>query len=189
MDKSYRDLFDDSEIAVAKHLVTEFRETRPCLQREGFDDLLQECLIHWLSIRDGYDPKHGASQSTFMGRVVRNKLTDLVRERETDKRRLAYTAVSLHEPSGTDEGSPTLEDTVVDARPAASSRIGLRMDLAALLPKLDRRQRKLCHLLGHGGLKIKQASEYLNTPRSTIYDELERIRKIFLKEGLGEYLK
>ena len=39
------------EIAVSKKLVGEFRRRSRSPQREEFDDLLQECLIHWIEVR------------------------------------------------------------------------------------------------------------------------------------------
>ncbi|MFH1869357.1 MAG: hypothetical protein ABIG36_01820 [Pseudomonadota bacterium] len=35
------------EIAVTKKLIGEFRRRSRSLYREEFDDLLQECLMHW----------------------------------------------------------------------------------------------------------------------------------------------
>ena len=180
--------FHDCEIAVAKNLVNEFRQVQPCLQQEGFEDLLQECLIHWLFVRDGYDPTREASQQTYMGRVLRNKLTDIVREQEADKRKISHLTLSLDEPLRDGNDSDTLTDTIPETQPASILQIGLKIDLLRILEKLTPKQQELCHLLGPGGLSIKEASECLETPRSTIYDEIKRIRKIFSKEGLGEYL-
>jgi len=39
------------EIAVTKKLIGEFRRRSRSLYREEFDDLLQECLMHWLEVR------------------------------------------------------------------------------------------------------------------------------------------
>lgn len=194
MNLHYRGLFHDWEIAVAKKLVEEFRRRWKCLCREDFEDLLQECLTHWYFTRDDYKPKQGASQKTFMARIIRNKLTDLVRERETDKRKMAYLTASLDDPLGENEGDRTLfdkvdESTAADTPPDHFLGIHLRIDLSETLQKLTPQQRRLCHLLGENGLTVKEISEYLKTPRSTIYDEIERIRRIFMKEGLRDYLK
>ena len=43
------------EIAVAKKLIGEFRRRSRSLNREDFDDLLQECLTHWLEVRQKLD--------------------------------------------------------------------------------------------------------------------------------------
>jgi len=194
MGQHYRGLFQDWEIAVAKKLVNEFQGKWRCLEREDFDDLLQECLIHWFFAKDDYDSTREASQKTFMGRIIRNKLTDLVRERESDKRKIAHLTVSLDEPLGDDEDSPALidkidEQTISDTAPNPFLEIQLKIDLSKALQKLTPTQKELCFLLGEKGLTVKEASEYLKTPRSTIYDELKRIRTIFMKEGLEDYLK
>ena len=75
------------EIAVTKKLIGEFRRRSRSLYREEFDDLLQECLMHWLEVRQQLVPDRDGPPIGYMARVVRNKLIDLARERETDKRR------------------------------------------------------------------------------------------------------
>lgn len=67
-------------------------------------------------------------------------------------------------------------------------RVELRFDVSAVLGSLNPRQRQICDLLGQEGQKIKEASEILHTPRGTLYGEIRRIRRIFLKEGLEKYL-
>lgn len=103
MKNDYNGLFEDWEIGVAKNLINGFRVTSKCLEKEDLDDLPQECLSHWLSARRQYDPTREASRKTFMARVVGNKLRDLAREAQADKRRAAYVAVSLGAPTGEDE--------------------------------------------------------------------------------------
>jgi DNA-directed RNA polymerase specialized sigma24 family protein len=83
------------EIAVTKKLIGEFRRRSRSLYREEFDDLLQECLMHWLEVRQQLVPDPGGPPIAYMARVVRNKLIDLARERETDKRRGDQETVSL----------------------------------------------------------------------------------------------
>jgi mannose-6-phosphate isomerase-like protein (cupin superfamily) len=39
------------EIAVTKKLVGEYRRRSRSLAREEFDDLMQECLAHWIVVR------------------------------------------------------------------------------------------------------------------------------------------
>jgi predicted DNA-binding protein YlxM (UPF0122 family) len=54
---------------------------------------------------------------------------------------------------------------------------------------LNPKQKKLCYLLGQKGITIKEVSELLKTPRTTVYDEIKRIRAVFMKEGLNEYIE
>jgi RNA polymerase sigma-70 factor (ECF subfamily) len=194
MGQNYRGLFQEWEIAVAKKLINEFKKKWTCLEREDFDDLLQECLTHWYFAKDNYDTGREASQKTFMGKVIRNKLIDLIREREADKRKIAHLTISLDEPLEDDDDSPRLidkldEGTVNNVPHSQFSEIQLKIDLSKAFQKLTPQQKSLCRLLGEKGVTVKEASEYLETPRSTIYDELKRIRTIFMKEGLEDYLK
>lgn len=200
---NYKDSFQDWEIAIAKKVVGEFRKEGTCLEREDFDDLLQECLTHWYFAKDDYDPTREATQKTFMGRIIRNKLTDLIRERESNKRKIKHVAVSLFDPLGDNENSLLINeeslrliDTIdiegipdADAPPNAFRQCDLKIDLSKALQKLTPQQRELCRLLGEEGLTIAEASEYLNARRSTVYDELKRMRTMFMKVGLGDYLK
>lgn len=191
---NYKGLFDDWEIAIVTKLVNDFRKAWQCLQREEFEDLLQECLIHWLFAKEHYDSNKGASKKTYLGRVIRNKLGELVRDRETDKRKIAYIAISLDQPSGGDADSSTSKDTISERRPATavpdpSMEMLTRIDISKVLERLTQDQRLLCSLLYEEGFTVTEASKYLKTPRSTIYDEIERIRKFFMKKGLGEFLE
>lgn len=180
-------------MAVARKLVDEFRRRWECLRQDAFEDLLQECLTHWFFARDEYDSARKASPQTFMARVIRNKLTDLVREGEADKRKTAYLTVSLDAPLCDDENGRTLLDRIIK-RPGTGVRsdpeldIQLKIDVTAALRKLSPKQKKLCCLVREDGLAVKEISDYLETPRSTVCDELKRIRTIFMDEGLEDYL-
>ena len=45
------DGLDKWEIAVAKKVVGEFRRRSRILGRDEFDDLVQDCLLHWIGVR------------------------------------------------------------------------------------------------------------------------------------------
>lgn len=109
---NYEGFFQSWEIAIAKKLVNQFRKKYTCLKREEFNDLLQEVLIHWYLNKDKYNSNQEASKQTFMVRVARNKLTDILREVIADKRTLNYQTISLDQPSGDDESCSTLSDVI-----------------------------------------------------------------------------
>ena len=83
------------EIAVTKKLVGEFRRWSRSLAREEFDDLMQECLAHWIVVRRKLPPDPDAPPVAYMAQVIRNKLTDLIREQAADKRAGEQDAPSL----------------------------------------------------------------------------------------------
>jgi RNA polymerase sigma-70 factor (ECF subfamily) len=182
-------------MAVAKKQVGEFRGRFRSLKREAFDDLLQDCLTHWIEVRRRLDPDQGGPPVAYMARVVRNRLVDLVREHESGKRRGDLEAQSLDAAVGDSEDGPSLadlldanvgehggHDDLVDSHDA-------RIDLARAMARLNDSQRRLCQLLGEEGLSIKEAAQRLGIPRGTLYEEIKRIRKVFAEHGLGDYLK
>ena len=190
MSPRYEGLFESWEIGVAKNVIDGFKRKWKCLDKEGFDDLLQECLLQWHFAKSGYNAASGASEKTFMARVVRNKLFNIIEKYDSDKRRIATESISLDEPLS-DDGSSTLQDTI----PAPSDsfyqiriQTELKIELTKAHQKLTPRQKRLCDLLSEAKLTIKEISEELGVNRKRIYEDLNRIRTIFENEGLKNYL-
>ena len=183
------------EIAVTKKLVGEFRRRSRSLAREEFDDLVQECLAHWIVVRRKLAPDPAAPPTAYMAQVVRNKLTDLIREQAAEKRVGDQEALSLDATlDGSDDGL-TLADQLADDESAQQDEAGAvdhhhaRIDIGRALARLTLVQRQLCQMLGEEGLTIKEAAERLRIPRGTLYEEIKRIRRVFADQGLGDYLK
>lgn len=150
--------------------------------------------MHWIEVRRKLRPDPDGPPIAYMAKVVRNKLTDLFRERDATKRAGDYDAVSLDAPAGDSDEAPTFADLLDAAhgRELASGRAvdrnDARIDVAKALLRLTPRQRRLCRLLGEEGMSIKEAAEHLGIPRGTLYEEIKRIRQIFGELGLGGYL-
>lgn len=131
----------------------------------------------------------------YMAQVLRNKLTDWVREQGAEKRAGDLSALSLDATIDGSEDGMTLAESL-DA--SESTRLGetgethrhhMHIDLLRAMVLLTPAQQRLCVLLGHEGLSIKEAAEQLRIPRGTLYEEINRIRKVFANHGLGDYLK
>jgi RNA polymerase sigma-70 factor (ECF subfamily) len=183
------------EIAGTKKLVGEFRRRSRSLAREEFDDLVQECLAHWIVVRRKLAPDPAAPPTAYMAQVVRNKLTDLIREQAAEKRAGEQEALSLDAAlDGSDDGL-TLGDLLADDESAQQDDAGFvdrnhaRIDIGRALALLTPLQRQLCLMLGEEGLTVKEAAERLRIPRGTLYEEIKRIRQVFADQGLGDYLK
>lgn len=187
-DPKYKGLFENWEIAVAKNVIAQLMKKRTWLRPDEFEDLLQECLTHWLFVKDKYDPEAEASEKTFMARVIANKLKDIVKGRERLQRRVAQNTISLDQPLSDEEDASTLMD-VIATDPELRIHVELKIDLTRTYQKLSPAQKRLCDLLGEKGLSIKAASDILKTPRGTLYEEIKRIKAIFQKKNLDEYLK
>ena len=182
MGLTYGDLFDDWEIALAKKLISEFQAKYPWLKIPDFDDLLQECLIHWYLNRSRFKEGRGASKRTYMAKVVSVQLQLILRRQLSDKRKIGHLAESLERPLG--EGEETLGDTI----PAADrpDEISLRIDVESVLETLTPSQRNICQLLAEG-YPVTAVAEVLGKPRSTVRDDIERIKQEFLRKGLEDY--
>ena len=186
---------DGWEIAVAKKLVGEFRRRSRILWREDFDDLVQDCLLHWIGVRKKLSPDPDNPPVGYMAQVLRNKLTDWVRERGAEKRSGDLHTASLDATLDGSEDGMTLGESLDASESAQSGEMGetyrnhVRMDLHRILARMTPAQQRLCVMLGEEGLSIKEAAEQLRIPRGTLYEEIKRIRKVFAEHGLDEYLK
>jgi RNA polymerase sigma factor (sigma-70 family) len=194
MGHKYEEVFESWEIAIAKGLVRRFMVKWPCLAEESLDTLAGECLVRWLIAKEKYNPRQRASEKTYMAKVVYNILTDMVRARMAKKSRVLADAVSLAERVGDEsENDLTLLETIDPAKifggPAdPASPISLRHDVAKVLSGLTERQQELCRLR-MSGMDMDEASRALGISRDTAYEERKRIRKIFEKAGLSDYVR
>ena len=119
--------------------------------------------------------------------MVKAKLIDLEGGIKAQKRGGGRPAASLDQPINDDHAEPdTLGDVLsgpADAAREALSRLSIHQALSRLTP----RQRELISGL-NAGLPMSQVSQALNVPRTTLYDELKRIRQVFRDEGLSPFL-
>jgi RNA polymerase sigma-70 factor (ECF subfamily) len=181
------------EIALAERVVRGFLATRQPFGALAFEDLVQECLTHWWLQRPRYLAERGASRATFMRRVIEAKLLDIERGERAAKRGGRTQPLSLDAAPGSDEDGPTLAELLPDDDPnwspaQATERLALRSHLERVLPLLSRRQRQLVDALDSGS-SMSEIGRLLQIPRATLYDELDRIRKVFRDESLEEFLE
>lgn len=191
MSPHYGRFFEAWEVTIAKQIAHEFRRRWKYLSKDDPEDLLQECLTHWLFVKSRRVFENDTQKRAFLRRVVKNKLMDLVREAGTHKRRTIQESVSLNAPIDEEGAFSLLDQLSEDAASQIDAAEGaeLKMDLASALEKLTPRQKELCRLMLEEGLSVNEASKRFKTYRSEIYREVERIRRIFEREGLRAYLE
>jgi DNA-directed RNA polymerase specialized sigma24 family protein len=150
---------------------------------------MQECLIHWFFIKDQYRPELGISEQTFLNRITRNKLTDIMRLKGTNKRKVFYLSESLDAMEDT-HSINAKEKVLMDEEQIISklSEEDLPDALAKATTKLSFRQKQLCKFLMEG-ISIAKAGEKMNIPRTTLNTEVKRIRVVFRESGLEEFLR
>lgn len=188
---NYRGFFEDWEIGVAKNIINKFRKEKRCLEMEDFDDLVQECLVHWYFVKDKYDPSSEASAKTFMARIVKNRLLNIAKEYRRDKRKVLRNTVSIDQPLSEDTDL-TLSDTLSSENalnPDFRSQLELRIELEKTMQKLSPQQKEICKYLEDETVTIKDISQYLNIDRGTVYREIKRIRAIFEEDRLKDFLR
>ena len=185
---------DGWEIAVAKKLVGEYRRRSRILERYEFEDLVQDCLLHWITVRGSLDRDPANPPLGYMATVLRNWLADLVRKRGTDKRSGDLDTPSLDASiDGSDDGM-TLAELLDASQSRDSAGDGethhhMHLDLLRACAHLTPAQQRLCLMLGEEGLSVKAAAEKLGIPRGTLYQEINRIRKLFADHGMEIYLR
>ena len=69
---------------------------------------------------------------------------------------------------------------------SAEERIDLDIDLDRAMAKLPKELRRLCDLLTENS--IAEVSRKLGVARSTLYSAIYKLRKVFEKAGLKDYL-
>ena len=175
------------EIALVELLVFDFLSSRTALPGFEADDLMQECLLHWWAQRQHYKETRGASKKTFMRRVVKAKLIDIERTMKAGKRGGGHHPLSLDGPLSHEAGE---ERTLGDTVPAGETESEVMSSVIreGLLSRLSPGQRRLALGL-EAGMSMSEISRRLDVPRTTLYDELERIRQVFRDESLEEFLR
>ncbi|MFH1665900.1 MAG: sigma-70 family RNA polymerase sigma factor [Candidatus Omnitrophota bacterium] len=160
-----------------------------CLRNESFEDLMQECLVHWFFIKDQYQPESGASERTFLNRVTRNKIADIVKFGRRNKRKVFYLSESLD--AMEDEQSISAKEKALMNEEQVISKI-TEEDLPEVMAKattnLSFRQKQICRYLSEGMNQV-QVGKKMNMPRTTLQAEMKRIREAFRKAGLEEFLR
>lgn len=180
----YGNLFADWETAIVRGMVAEFEAHNPWLKYPGHEALLQECFSHWFFVRNQFSPEKGTSIKTYMRRVIRNRLNDIRKEQWAEKRRGDNFAISLDRPIS-DSGT-CLRDVIPDVRGAEAD--DLRRDVERVVNRLNPFQQRICQLLRHG-YSVRDAEKVLGKSKSTVYEEISKLRKVFANEGLDEYLR
>lgn len=186
MGLNYQGLFERWEIAIAKKLVNEFQQNWGYLAKDGFEDLLQECLICWLVERNKYDPQREASKKTYMSRIVKYHFFSIRDKAYAVKRRCIYESDSLDEYIDPDENSPSSNKK---HQPFAFNDPAISIDVSLALKKLTPEQKRICAMLHDEGISLLHISRRMKKDRNYVYREVQRIRQVFERQGLKEYLK
>ena len=181
----YGELFADWEIDTARYMARWAFHRFPSLQSlYELEDLTQVSLIHWLGVRERYQEDRGASRQTYMGKVIRNRMLELVRSENTDIRRANAAAEPLSRFVDSEDAAPSVD---LEDRSIRPDDFELRERLEIATSQLTDRQKRILDL--YADESIAAIARDLDICRSTVYEEVERIRKVFEDCGLKDFLK
>ncbi len=176
-------------------------KARQLAGRAGFGagerkDLEQELFLDLLQRLPQYDPER-ARRTTFISRVVANRVSTLIESQKAGLRDYRLRGGSLNERLEDEEGRSverldTLDGEDYLLRTGAVSRPweerqALAIDLAALLETLPPEWRLLCRRLRVE--TVSEISRDTGIARGTIYEWIGKLRGIFEEAGLREYLE
>ena len=125
-----------------------------------------------------------------MSKVIQNKIWDIIKEKRRQKRMMSYQTVSLDallEYDDDDECVGHIASDEESFKEVFKSDVGDVLEQT--LSSLSRRQQELCRLFRDEGLSIREASRRLKIPRTSLSEEIRRIREVFREEGLTDYLQ
>jgi RNA polymerase sigma factor (sigma-70 family) len=185
MSEKYEGVFESWEIGVTKKVVSARLLMWPSLKREGFNDLVQECLIYWLEKREGCNLAAKSKPKTYMARVLRNHLSHILERIRSAKKKPVYQSESLDDLLK-DDDSATPVGNEFEIR--LTDNPALKADISDILRELTTDQRRICALLGEEGLSPLQVSRRIRKHHSYVYREIENMRRLFESKGLREYL-
>ena len=185
MAQEWGNAFEDWEVAVANKVVVNFMRSREWMRTVGQEVLVEEALSHWWEKRGTYRPDGGANKKTYMARVTQNRLIDIERKLLADAQKVkTSTGVLDRSASGETSSSEDVADPASERRLKATD---IRTDLGKALGRLSPRQREICQGLMEERSPVEMAKR-VKMARSTLYEEISRIRAIFKQEGLKEYI-
>ncbi len=158
------------------------------------EDIEQDLLLDLLTRLPRFDAAR-CQRSTFVHRVVNNRVARMVETRAAKKRGASLTFASLGDEANDDAGQPEPRWATIDQRLSrrdapsvteADSRRDLQIDTAAAIRELPDDLRELAESLC---LRTpSEAARESGVPRRTVRDRMTRIRARFERLGLRIYV-
>lgn len=190
-------LFEDRD-SFASQLIRQ--KARQLVQHPGFSksdcpDIEQELAIEPVQKFCQFDPER-ARETTFVARVIENKIVSLIRARQAEKRHFRRNDKSLNESVKDGDGGAVEQAQTVDAAtakrhtgqaPRSDEEVTrLKLDINEVLETLPADLGKLAKLLTE--MSEYAASQQLGKSRRQVAKDVARLRERFEDAGLRDYL-
>jgi len=158
------------------------------------EDLEEDLMLDYLQRIPKFDPTR-AKRSTFIARIVRNKIASIIEARKAQKRSYRTPVYSLFGwvRDKTNGYIPRIETVDADhyllrrgRRRRREEVLDLRIDLSRATDLLTPELRDLCQRLEHQ--TPTEISRSTGVPRGTITDRMRKVRTVFEQRGMRDYL-
>jgi RNA polymerase sigma-70 factor, ECF subfamily len=174
-------------------------KARQAVERTGFQpdeaqDIEQEVAAELHAALPRYDERK-ARRTTFAARVIERRITKIMSERTALKRGNGHTIVSLHDTVRTGDGEEfelieLIDQEEVLLRTGRLSRpfqeqADLAIDMRESLDGLSDKLRDVAD--GLQRLNPSELSRETGTPRSTLYESIDKVRDHLTHDGLVDY--
>ena len=159
------------------------RLSRSCtIPGMGVDDIAQDLFLDIWRRRHAFDPTKG-SFPTFADRVIANRVATLTSP--TMRQRAERALVWLDEPISGDDAD-TLAATVADPAAPTEHDLAMLLDVRRFVARLSPALRQCCEILL--APKLCDAAAEVGLHRSSVYENIQRLRAVTNAAGLKEYV-
>ena len=182
------------EIGTVKRLVADQVDRLGSGFNQDFDDLFQECLLRWITVRERWKGLDDSQRRRILASVVQNRLNDIVRCACAQKRGGGHHCLSLDQPVSDDEQAETLADVLAEIggyglnHGGGLDAVEWRIDLSRVIGRLTRTQQRVLELSIEGELSGREVARDLDIPVWEVYKHLRAIRRILIQLGLTDDL-
>jgi RNA polymerase sigma-70 factor, ECF subfamily len=159
------------------------------------EDLEQEMMLEVFFRLPKYDSKK-AKLSTFISRILEHRISTIIEERNALKRDLRLCKLSLNDEVRLKEGGTVkridgydIEEYIKRTGRLSRSleeKLDISIDLKSLIASLPQDLRTLCERLKTKN--VTEISRDTGIPRSTLYERINKLRKLLEDSGLRDYL-
>ena len=146
------------------------------------EDIEQELALDLIRRWPKFDPQRSKPR-TFIARVIRNKVSTLIRHRMSEQQQFEQVGYSI---------DATVEEEVTTCfrtgQPHRTDQeyVALREDVRAVLARLPPELREVCERLKRAS--IPRVAKELGIPVTTLRYRLKKLRDVFEEAGLRDYL-
>jgi RNA polymerase sigma-70 factor, ECF subfamily len=165
--------------------------------KDDVDDIKQDLIVDLLERLPRFDPAK-ATYNTFVACVVERKISNMLRDRQAERRDRRREDCSLNDEIDDGDEVPvqrlaTMSQDKHDIRTgkyprSAEEREHLRLDIETVLASLPPHLRRAAELLQ--SLPTAQVAREMGVAHATFYHKyLKRLRAVFAAKGMGDYLR